>query len=139
MRQITIGELSKQTGCNIETIRYYEKIGLLPTPPRSDGGYRLYGNEHTRRVQFVRRARTLGFTLEEIRRLLRLAADGKNTCAEAHEVASSHLDDVRKKISDLRVMEHVLVDTVRRCESGGQTTCPLIEALSVGGVSGHPN
>ncbi len=81
--EIRIGELSRLTGCNVETVRYYERVGLLPRPPRSAAQYRLYNSADVRRLAFVRRARELGFTLDEIRTLLALAvADGENTCAE---------------------------------------------------------
>ena len=79
---MTRGELGSATGCNIETIRYYERIGLLPEPPRSPGGHRLYEEEHLRRLTFIRRSRELGFTLEEVRGLLRLVDGGLYTCAE---------------------------------------------------------
>src|SRR3546814_9094156 len=87
--------LSRRTGCNIETIRYYEKIGLLPAPARSDGGHRLYGHGHLMRLGFVRRARELGFTLDEIRVLLRLAEDRDRPCAEAREVAAADRKSTR--------------------------------------------
>src|SRR3546814_14027019 len=111
--------LSRRTGCNIETIRYYEKIGLLPAPARSDGGHRLYGHGHLMRLGFVRRARELGFTLDEIRALLRLAEDRDRPCAEAREVAAAHLTDIRTKIADLQAMESVLAGPVRSAERRG--------------------
>ncbi len=113
---IPIGELSRRTRCNIETIRYYERIGLMPAPPRL-GRYRSYGAEDVDRLGFVRRARELGFTLNEVRALFGLAAGGQASCAEA-------------RISDLRRMERVLAETVRACEAGDDTGCPLIAALS---------
>lgn len=128
---IAIGELSRRTGCNIETIRYYERIGLLPAPARR-GRYRLYGAEDVGRLAFVRRARELGFTLEEVRALLALAAGGEGVCAEARELAASHLADVRARIADLRAMEGVLAEAVRRCDTGEAPGCPLIGALSAG-------
>ncbi|MSP50095.1 MAG: MerR family transcriptional regulator [Alphaproteobacteria bacterium] len=127
---IAIGALSTRTGCNIETIRYYERVGLLPAPARSAGGYRIYEPSHVRRLRFVRRARGLGFTLDEIRTLLDLADGGSGACAEARALAESHLVDVRGKISDLRAMETALAETVRQCDVGRQSRCPVIEALS---------
>jgi len=124
-----IGELSRQTGCNIETIRYYERIGLLPAPPRR-GRYRSYGSEDIARLGFVRRARELGFTLDEVRALLGLAAGGHASCADARDLAARHLKDVRARIADLRRMERALADTVRACEAGNDKGCPLIAALS---------
>ena len=126
---IVIGTLSKHTGTNIETIRYYERIGLLPAPARSSGGYRLYGTGHLKRLNFIRRARTLGFSIGEVRRLLRLADERKRPCAEVRVVAEAHLKDVRAKIVDLRRMERVLKATVARCAEGRRSDCPVIEAL----------
>ena len=132
MRQddIPIGELSRRTGCNIETIRYYERIGVLP-PPRRNGRYRSFDADDVARLVFVRRARELGFTLDEVRALLKLAAAGdRGTCAEVREISVAHLSDVRARIADLRAMERVLAAAVRQCDSGQQPGCPLIDALS---------
>jgi len=128
---IQIGELSRRTGCNIVTIRYYEQIALLPAPARSAGRYRVYDTADVRRLAFIRRARELGFTLDEVRTLLSLSADdGQDTCANVREVAERHLADVRAKIGDLQAMEHVLADAVRRCAAGEVPGCPIIDALS---------
>ena len=130
---IQIGELSRRTGCNIVTIRYYEQIALLPEPARSAGRYRVYDTSAVRRLAFIRRARELGFTLDEVRTLLSLSADdGQDTCANVREVAERPLADVRAKIADLRAMEDVLADAVRRCAAGEVSGCPIIDALSVG-------
>lgn len=125
---IQIGELSRRTGCNIETIRYYERIGLLPAPPRR-GRYRSYGSEDVSRLGFVRRARELGFTLDEVRALLGLAAGGQASCTEVRDLAASHLQDVRARITDLRRMERALAESVRACDAGQNPGCPLIQAL----------
>jgi len=127
---LPIGALSRQTGCNIETIRYYEKAGLLPVPARSPAGYRRYGSTHLRRLTFVRRARALGFSIEDVRKLLKLADERKRPCGEVRVVAGTHLKDVQAKIADLRAMERVLRETVAKCASGRSPDCPLIEALS---------
>lgn len=126
---ILIGELSRRTGCNIETIRYYEHIGLIPEPSRR-GRYRNYGTEDVGRLGFVRRARELGFTLDEVRALLHLATGGQASCAEARNLAAAHLEDVRTRIADLRRMERVLAETVRACDVGDDSCCPLIATLS---------
>lgn len=123
------GELAERTGCNLETVRYYEKIGLLPEPPRTQGGHRAYDTTHERRLRFVLRARELGFTLQEIRELLRLAEERDRPCAEARTVAAAHLQDVRAKIADLKRMERVLKNVVVQCGDGTQPECPLIETL----------
>lgn len=125
-----IGELSRRTGVNIETIRYYERIGMLPPPPRSSGGRRVYGPEHVARLRFVRRARELGFTLDEVRRLLELAEGGSRSCEEVQAVALDHLERVRAKIADLRRMEATLDAFAARCSENETPDCPIIEALS---------
>ena len=126
---ISIGELSRRTGCNIETVRYYERIGLLPKPSRR-GTYRCYDKEDVGRLAFVRRARELGFTLDEVRVLLRLAIGGQEACADVREIAATHLAAVRTKIVDLRAMESALAQAVRACDAGGVAECPVISALS---------
>ena len=127
--RLAIGPLSKRTGCNIETIRYYERVGLLPAPARSPGRYRLYGDQHLKRLTFIRRARALGFSVQEVRTLLKLADERRRPCAEVRGVAAAHLEDVRAKIADLRAMERVLRETVARCMEGAGSHCPLIETL----------
>jgi MerR family transcriptional regulator, mercuric resistance operon regulatory protein len=127
---IQIGELSRRTGCNIETIRYYERIGLLPAPARSAGRYRVYETCDVRRLTFIRRARELGFTLDAVRALLGLSGDGSAACPEVRELAAGHLAEVRAKIADLQALERVLADAVRRCAAGELPGCPIIDALS---------
>ena len=128
---MAIGEFSRRTGRNIETIRYYEHVGLLPVPERT-GRYRRYGAADVRRLVFIRRARELGFTLDEVRALLKLSKsdNGETACADVREIAASHLAEVKAKIADLRVMEQTLTDAVRRCDAGEVPGCPLIDALS---------
>ena len=129
--EIRIGELSRRATCNIETIRYYERVGLLPGPSRSASRYRLYDGDDVNRLTFVRRARELGFTLEEVRALLALSADqAEDTCSQVRQVAAGHLADVRAKSAYLRAMERVLADAVRRCDAGEPSGCPVIDALS---------
>ena len=137
--RLAIGKLAKHTGTNVETIRYYERVGLWAAPSRSAGGYRLYGNEHLKRLNFIRRARLLGFSIGEVRMLLRLADERKRPCAEVRVVAEAHLADVRNKIADLKTMERVLKETVARCADGTGSHCPLIDALYRDGASDrHP-
>ncbi|MGE3280059.1 MAG: helix-turn-helix domain-containing protein [Alphaproteobacteria bacterium] len=131
---ISIGELSRRTGVNIETIRYYERVGILPAPPRAASGRRIYGAADTRILLFVRRARELGYTLDQIRTLLALAAnDASGKCAEVREIAAGHLAEIRMKIADLRAMEALLAETVAQCDAGALPTCPVIETLSAAG------
>jgi MerR family transcriptional regulator, mercuric resistance operon regulatory protein len=134
---LSIGALSRRTAVNIETIRYYERIKMLPAPQRTASGRRVYGPAETRTLVFIRRSRELGFTLNEIRALLALSAkSGQGTCAEVRDLAAGHLGEVRAKIADLRAMERVLADAVRRCDSGEAPGCPLIETLSKAEGSG---
>lgn len=127
--RLTRGTLSKRTGCNIETIRYYEQIGLIPPPPRSEGGHRLYGEEDFRRLTFIRRARELGFSLKEVRGLLDLVDGGDYTCAEVKTVTLAHVRDIRDKIDDLRKIERVLGTMAAQCDDGEVPECPVIDAL----------
>ena len=128
-RGLTIGALSGRSGVNIETIRYYERIGLLPAPPRSQGGHRIYGGDLLKRLVFIRRSRELGFTLDEIRNLLSLMGGG-HTCGEVRAVALTHLTAIRAKIADLRRMERTLAETAARCEGGDTPECPILDALT---------
>jgi MerR family transcriptional regulator, mercuric resistance operon regulatory protein len=128
---LPIGELSRRTGVNIETIRYYERIAMLPVPQRTASGRRIYGPPETQTLRFIRRARELGFTLDQIRALLALsAASGRESCAEARELTAGHLAEVRAKIADLTRMEQILADAVRRCDAGEAAGCPVLDALS---------
>lgn len=129
MAQFTIGKVSEKTGCHIETIRYYERIGILPEPARSAGGHRLYGDDDIRHLIFVRRSRDLGFTLDEVRALLAYMDDGDYTCAEIRTIAVDHLAEVRRKLADLRRLERGLKDMIATCDGGDVTDCPIIEAL----------
>lgn len=129
VRSIRRGDLARATGCNLETIRYYEKIGILPDPPRSVKGYRSYDDAHVRRLKFVMRSRDLGFTLEEVRGLLGLVDEQSRTCAEVQVIAEDHLTDVQAKIADLQRIERVLSDTVARCTGDAAPECAVIDAL----------
>ncbi|GJL60595.1 MAG: MerR family transcriptional regulator [Nitrospirales bacterium] len=125
----TIGVLSKKTRCHIETIRYYERIGLLSKPPRTEGGHRLYGKDQRKRLVFIRRSRELGFSLEEIRTLFRLVDGERYTCQEVKGVTEQHLRDVSKKIADLRRLQKILRSISSQCEGGLVPDCPIIESL----------
>ena len=127
--ELSRGAMAKQTGVNAETIRYYEKIGLMPDPPRSGGGHRVYDETHLRRLSFIRRCRELGFTLDDIRGLLGLVDAGHYTCAEVRGRTTVHLRDVQKKLADLQNMEGVLIEMVAECEGGLVPDCPIIDAL----------
>lgn len=126
---LTIGTLSERTGCKIETIRYYERIGVMGRPARSAGGYRLYGTDELKRLNFIRRARQLGFGLPEIRALLDFADRKNPSCREVSRLAAGHLADVRSKIKDLKRMERVLERLIADCAGGTLPHCPLLESL----------
>src|SRR5262252_8116423 len=113
--ELPIGELSKRTGVNIETIRYYERINMLPTPLRTASGRRIYGETDVRILAFVRRARELGFSLDDVRALLRLGAPKNATCAEVKKIAAHHLQHIRTKMTDLAKLERLLAKTLARC------------------------
>ena len=126
---LMIGELSLQTGVNIETIRYYEKIRMLPAPPRTAGGRRVYGPLETRTLLFIRRARELGFSLDQIRALLALGGPGKATCSEVCTIATRHLDDICSKIADLQKLKRLLSQTVAQCSGDAVPECAVLDAL----------
>ncbi len=122
--------LARRTGCNLETIRYYEKIGMMPDPPRTGSGYRVYDESHVSRLRFILRARELGFAIEEIRGLLGLVDGGTQTCAEVKERTERHLSDVRAKIADLKRIEKVLAATAAQCSGEQVPECPVLDALT---------
>jgi MerR family mercuric resistance operon transcriptional regulator len=128
---MTIGELSQLTGVNIETIRYYEKIKVLPVPSRAENGRRVYGPTERRILAFVRRSRELGFSLVEVRALLRLGGPDKASCREVREIAARHLGDIRAKIGDLRKLERLLTKTVAQCTGTTAPECPVLDILDV--------
>lgn len=123
------GELARRTGTNLETVRYYEKIGLLPEPPRNANDYRVYDDSHVRRLRFVLRGRELGFTIDEIRGLLSLVDGGTQTCAEVRARTEHHLKDIRDKIADLRRIETILANTAAQCSGNDVPECAILEAL----------
>lgn len=127
---LTRGALARATGCHIETIRYYEKAGLIPDPPRTGAGYRIYAAGHVARLRFILRARALGFTTDDIRGLLGLGDGVAPTCAEVRARTECHLADVRAKIADLRRIEAVLARTAARCSGAAVPDCPVLDALT---------
>ena len=129
-RKLQRGELARLTGCNLETIRYYEKAGMIPDPPRTASGYRVYDETHAARLRFILRARELGFSLEEVRGLLGLVDGGTQTCAEVKERTERHLADVCAKIADLMRIEEVLAATAAQCSGEDVPDCPVLEALA---------
>ncbi len=126
---LSIGQLAAATGTAADTVRYYERIGLLPRPPRSGGGQRMYGLTDVRRVRFIRRARALGFGLQAIGSLLLLSAPGRRSCASVREIADRQLQDVRVRLAELRRLERALADTVARCSGRAAPTCAVLTML----------
>jgi MerR family transcriptional regulator, mercuric resistance operon regulatory protein len=127
-RQFTIGKLSRLAGVGIETIRYYERIHLLPRPPRSRNGRRSFGSDSLGTLAFIRRCRELGFGLNDIRALLALRAS-KRRCSDVKMIAERHLDAVRTKLQTLHKMELSLTELVAICPGGVSPECPVLEAL----------
>jgi MerR family transcriptional regulator, mercuric resistance operon regulatory protein len=127
--RMPIGELSRLCGVHIETIRYYEKIGMLPAPPRTESGRRVYGPKETRILVFIRRGRELGFTLDKIRALFNLSGPGQASCAEVREIAKHHIEDIRAKINDLAKLERLLRKTVAQCSGRKIPDCPVLDIL----------
>lgn len=123
------GELARISGCNPETIRYYEKIGLIPEPVRAANGYRQYSDSHTRRLHFVQQGRELGFTIEDLKSLLNLVDRNAVSCGEVENLASEHLGSVRNKINQLKRMEKTLKETISSCSGEDVPDCPLIDSL----------
>lgn len=127
-KTLSIGGLSKLTGCNIETIRYYEKISLLPAPLRTNGGHRLYPRSLQSRLVFICKARSLGFTLEEVRDLLELI-NRNYSCDEVKQVVLEHLGVVKTKINQLVRLQNSLESMVSQCAGGSLSDCAAIDSL----------
>lgn len=128
-----IGELAAATATKTETIRYYEKIGLLPPPARTSGNYRTYGADHLARLSFVRRARDLGFSLEDVRELLALSDDRGQSCEAVDKLARRHVRSIGRKIADLTALQRELARMIRSCTSGTVAQCKIIESLGPSG------
>ena len=126
---LTIGKLAKAAEVNVETIRYYQRRGLLDEPPKPPGGQRRYPAEQVKRVRFIKRAQALGFTLSEIGTLL--ALDAARVCHDTRALAAHKLTSIEQKMADLAAMRRVLDDLVQQCDAGGGgAECPIIDALA---------
>ena len=130
----SIGQLSKQTGVKIPTIRYYEQMGLIDAAERSEGNQRRYTKDGLNRLSFIRHSRELGFSVEDIRGLLELSQHPEKSCDDAHNIAAQHLKDVQDKITKLRRLEREL-KRISRCEARNVADCAIIEALADHGSS----
>ena len=130
MKSLSIGELSKQSGVKITTIRYYEQVGLITKPERSAGGRRIYREEDLQRVTFIRHSRHLGFSLDSIRELLDLQIEPTTDCSTVNEIAETQLALVRQRISQLQSLENELERISTVCGGGAMANCKVIEALN---------
>jgi MerR family mercuric resistance operon transcriptional regulator len=128
-RAYGIGQMSRETGVNIETIRYYERIGLMPKPDRTAGGNRQYNHDQLKRLSFIRHARGLGFSLAEIRSLFAMVDRAGFTCGEVHDLTANHLASVREKIARLHRLETALSEMLSQCSKGDIPECPIIDRL----------
>ena len=127
----TIGQLAKHANCKVETVRYYEKSGLMPLPPRSRGGHRIYDFNHAKRLRFIRRSRELGFSIEQIKTLLRFIDEPDHSCGEVKTVALAQASEVQQKIDDLIRLKSALGKMVSQCKGKSYPAddCPIIDAL----------
>lgn len=127
---LTIGQLASAAGVGVETIRFYERQGLLPEPPRTRSGYREYPTAAVARVSFIRRAKDLGFTLKEIKELLELRVDPDKSCGDVRALAKAKITDVEQKMADLARIKSALAKLARACRGEGPTSeCPIIDAM----------
>ncbi|MDO9712217.1 MerR family transcriptional regulator [Paracraurococcus lichenis] len=127
---IGIGALARATGAKLETIRWYERVGMLPAPDRTSGNFRSYGKVHLDRLSFIRRARGLGFSLDDVRQLLRLADQGQDTCIEREQVARAYLAEIERRVADLEALKRELHGFVEADSQGAPTPCRILQALS---------
>jgi MerR family mercuric resistance operon transcriptional regulator len=128
-----IGQLAKQANCKVETVHYYEKIGLMPEPPRTEGGHRVYALSHIKRLNFIRRSRELGFSIEQIKELLKFIDEPNHYCGEVKAMAMLQAREVQKKIDDLQRLQFALNKMVNLCKGSSYSidNCPIIDALYV--------
>jgi DNA-binding transcriptional MerR regulator len=136
--EMTIGKLAKITNCKPETIRYYEKIGLLPVPARNLSGYRLYRESHQRQLAFIRRARDLGFSLDDIGLMLGLTEDRQSSCQEISRLSRKRLATIRNKLNQLQILSDELNRLIDQCDDGKISDCRIIEALTEDTPLPHP-
>lgn len=131
MNSFTVGALADKAGINLETVRYYEKIGLMPKPKRKESRYRFYDESDLTRLKFIVRAKELGFTLKEISELLDLRIESKATCGDIKKIAGHKIQNVKQKIKDLQNIKKVLTKLIRQCvnEELSSEECPILEAI----------
>lgn len=129
---MNIGAVAKETGIAAKTIRYYESVGLLESPPRSGGNYRVYGERDIATLRFVQRARHLGFAIKEIEGLVALWRDRHRASADVRKLASAHLDEIERKLRELQEMRRTLHHLIERCHGDSRPDCPIIDELAIG-------
>ena len=131
IKSYTIGKLAKKVNCKVETVHYYEKIGLMPEPPRTNGGHRIYDLNHIKRLNYIRRSRELGFSIEQIRSLLKFIDEPNHQCGEIKSIAILQAHDVQRKINDLKKLQIALNEMIGSCKGDDLTLdkCPIIDAL----------
>ena len=130
MPKLTIGQLAGGAGVGVETVRYYERRGLIPEPPRSPGGYRIYSPKEVARIRFIKRAQSLGFSLNEISDLLSLKVNPRSTCAQVKSSAQAKIEDIDRRIAALQEMRQALARLAAQCRGNGPSSaCPILEAL----------
>lgn len=135
MQTLTIGQVARHTGLGVETVRYYEREGLIPPPPRSTGGYRRYSDDSVRRLTFIRQAKALGFSLTEIRELLSLSADSQASSHAVKQLAEQRLADIDTRIAALQRMRAALADVTGQCPGDvPRAECPILDALTAGSL-----
>jgi len=127
--RLSIGKAAEMSGLNVETIRFYEKEGLVPEPGRTEGGHRLYSKDQVARLVFIRRSRKLGFSMTQVRQILSLVDREQVSCEAVKSIADDHIDDIRARIADLRKMERTLNRLSRECSGKDIPDCPIIDAL----------
>lgn len=129
--KITMGVLASKTGCDVETVRYYEKMDLMPEPPRSKGGHRLYALDHVKRLTFIRRCRELGFSIKQVKSMLSFIDEPGHVCGEVKAMALQHSKVIKQKIKDLTRLEKALKSMAGKCveEKYSAEKCPIIDAL----------
>jgi len=131
MEELTTGQLAKRAQVNIETIRFYERKGLLPKPRRNSSGYRIYSQDSVNHIKFIKRAKTLGFFLKEISELLSLRVDSKKTCGHVKKQTETKLDEINKKIKSLRRIQKALKNMSKSCQGKGPISkCPILDELN---------
>ena len=131
--QFSIGQLAKQAKCKVETIRYYEQVNLMPEPCRTEGGHRIYTLTQVKRLNFIRRCRELGFSLQKIKTLLQFIDEPNHCCGEVKNMAILQAQEVQEKINDLQKLNTALHNMITTCQGAGDSieNCPIIDALYV--------